>query len=86
MSTILYFSADWCGPCKAMKPIIEEFEQNNTEPEIIKIDADDNFVLAQEHKVSAIPTFILLSAEGEELNRHRGPMNKTKFADFAFGE
>lgn len=86
MSTVLYFSAQWCGPCKAMKPIIEDFEQEYTEPAIIKVDADDEFKLAQEHKIQAVPTFILLSAEGEELNRWKGPMNKEKFKKFALGE
>lgn len=86
MSTVLYFSAQWCGPCKAMKPIIEEFEQEYLEPAIIKVDADDEFKLAQEHKIQAVPTFILLSAEGEEIRRHRGPMNKVKFENFALGE
>jgi len=86
MSTVLYFSADWCGPCKAMKPIIEEFEQNNLEPAVIKIDVDEDFTIAQEYNVSGIPTFILLSALGEELKRKRGPMNKVNFEEFALGE
>ncbi len=86
MSTVLYFSADWCGPCKAMKPIVEDFEQNYSEPAIIKVDADEEFKLAQQYNLSAIPTFILLSSEGEEIRRHRGPMNKAKFEDFALGE
>jgi thioredoxin 1 len=86
MSTILYFSAQWCGPCKAMKPIIEEFEQEYSEPAIIRIDADDEFKLAQEHKIQAIPSFILLSEDGKEIKRHKGPMNKGKFEEFALGE
>jgi thioredoxin 1 len=86
MSTVLYFSAQWCGPCKAMKPIVEEFEAEYSEPAVIKIDADDEFKLAQEHKIQAVPTFILLSEEGEEIRRHKGPMNQKKFEEFALGE
>lgn len=86
MSKILYFSADWCGPCKAMKPIIEEFEQNHSEPVIVRLDADEEFKLAQDHNVAAIPTFILLSEDGTEIRRNKGAMNKAKFELFALGE
>jgi thioredoxin 1 len=86
MSTVLYFTAQWCGPCKAMKPIVEEFEKEYSQTSVIRIDADDEFKLAQEHKIQAVPTFILLSEEGEELNRWKGPMNKEKFKKFALGE
>lgn len=86
MSKVLYFSAEWCNPCRAMKPIVEDFEQSYTDPVIIKVDADEEFELAREFSVSSIPTFILLSDEEEEVRRHKGVLNQSKFAAFALGE
>jgi thioredoxin 1 len=86
MSKVLYFSAEWCGPCKAMKPIISKFEEEHPDFQIEKIDADDNYKLAAEHNVRAIPTFILLGDNGEELKRKQGAFNATAFNEFIYGE
>lgn len=86
MSKIIYFSAQWCGPCRAMKPIIEEFETNHTDIEIVKIDADEEFEMAQQYKITSIPTFILLDEEGTEVNRKRGAFSMPALIEFAYGE
>lgn len=86
MSKVLYFSAEWCGPCRAMAPIIEKFLEDNEDAVITKIDADEESELVIQHKVSSIPTFILLSDSDEEINRHRGAMNANAFAEFVNGE
>ncbi len=85
MKKILYFSADWCGPCKAMKPIIEKFEQEHSDVEIVRIDADEESGLCIKYSISSVPTFILLS-EDEEVNRKRGAFNEKALLEFVYGE
>lgn len=86
MSKVLYFSADWCGPCKAMKPIVEKFQEEHSNPEVVRVDADQEFELAQQYKISSVPTFILIDEDGNEINRHRGVLNQSNFEVFALGE
>lgn len=86
MSKVLYFSAIWCGPCKAMKPVLAKFEEEHPDFEIVKIDADDNFQLAIDHKIRAVPTFLLIGDDGEELKRKQGPLNESALIDFIYGE
>jgi thioredoxin 1 len=86
MSKVLYFSAEWCNPCKAMKPIIEKFEEDHSDVQIIRIDADDQLELVKNHSVQSIPTFILINENEEEVKRHRGAMNELTFNTFIYGE
>lgn len=70
-----YF-AEWCGPCKMLAPIIEklapEFEGK---VKIVKVDIDDQTELAQEQKVSSIPTLIAYKG-GQEHERIVGFQNE----------
>lgn len=86
MSKVLYFSAEWCNPCKAMKPIIQKFEENHSDVEIVKIDADNELALVKKYGIKSIPTFILLDTDEEEINRHGGAMNELSFNTFIYGE
>jgi thioredoxin 1 len=54
------FSAEWCGPCKQLKPILEQVKSKvGEQAKIIKIDVDKNRSLADKFQIRSVPTLIL---------------------------
>ena len=75
--TIVDFFANWCGPCRKLSPIIEEIEQELSDKvKFAKIDTDNNIELAQQYKISGIPT-LLVFKNGELVERMVGLMPKS---------
>ena len=73
MKEFLYFSADWCAPCKQLSPIMEQINQEGML--VRKINVDTNSQLAAQYQVKSIPTVILLKF-GNEVGRKVGNSNK----------
>jgi thioredoxin 1 len=58
---IAYFSAPWCGPCKALGPVLEQIDAEKSDVlEVIKIDIDEEPELAQAYQISSIPVMKII--------------------------
>jgi thioredoxin 1 len=54
------FSAEWCGPCKMMKPVLEQLKRSMTDKiRILKIDVDKHSELALKYNIRSVPALML---------------------------
>lgn len=66
------FTAAWCGPCKMMKPVLEELHRRKGDRlRIIKVDIDQSPAAAQAYQVQSVPT-LMLYQKGKQLWRQSG--------------
>lgn len=66
------FSAEWCQPCKLMKPILEELhEKMGNQVRILKVDVDKSPLVSSVYNVTSVPTLILFQ-KGNILWRQPG--------------
>ena len=83
MRKILYFTASWCAPCKALSPIMDSLQgQINFD----KIDVDSNTDLSAQYGVRGVPSLILLDETGEVKGRLVGLQSKEQILNFYNGQ
>ncbi|MFW6171555.1 MAG: thioredoxin [Planctomycetota bacterium] len=68
---VVDFYADWCGPCKQVAPLLDEFAQERTGIRVVKVNIDHEQQLAREYRVKSIPT-VMVFKKGDLVAEHTG--------------
>ena len=81
MLEVKKFEADWCGPCKALKPILENVSSKfgNT-VNLSYINIDEQFEVAQKYHVRSVPT-VIIEKNGVEVNRFVGVQSELAYTN-----
>jgi thioredoxin-like negative regulator of GroEL len=80
MKHVLYFTADWCNPCKKVKPIVEEMNRESI-TKFQMIDVDSEIELVKRFDIKSVPTFILIE-DGVEVKRITGAQTRAQLENF----
>lgn len=73
MRQIKYFSAQWCGPCRVFKPVMQELQNEGLNIQFL--DTDTDLYEAKTFNIMSVPTCILLE-NGKEIDRWSGAVSK----------
>lgn len=68
---LIDFNAEWCGPCKMLRPILDKYAEEHENAKIVSINVDNNSELAKKYNVFSIPCLVLIK-DKEEINRSVG--------------
>lgn len=80
MNTILYFTAEWCGPCKKTRPIVEELNREQVDTRFYIIDVDIEMEMAKDFEIQSVPTFIVIN-DNTEIYRTTGAKTRQQLEE-----
>lgn len=63
MPVLLEFYADWCGPCKAQLPVLEQAAEEACDVRFCKVNVDEDPKLAERFGVTQVPTMLVMNGE-----------------------
>lgn len=68
---VVDFWAPWCGPCKMLAPVMDELSQQMEGVKIVKVNIEENRVLAEDYNIASIPNLTIFKG-GEPVNSMTG--------------
>ncbi len=72
---LLDFYADWCGPCQALSPILEEVASETTGFKVLKVNIDQQPELTRQYHIMSVPTLMVIK-DGKPTGRTSGLLSK----------
>jgi thioredoxin 1 len=80
------FFADWCGPCKAMAPALEQVAtEMKGKVKVVKLDVDANPTVTQKYRIQAMPTLMIFKDGKVAAQRVGALVQKKQLADWITG-
>lgn len=80
-TALLYFGATWCGPCRMLRPVVEQISKEKPDFDILKVDVDEAKEIADEYNVRGIPALVMIT-DGVEVARKTGYTTKIVIENF----
>jgi thioredoxin 1 len=80
MKSILYFTADWCNPCKKTKPIVEQLNTEQIMAKFFIIDVDSDIERTKDFEIRSVPTFVVLK-DNKEIHRVTGAQTRQQLEE-----
>lgn len=74
-NVIIDFYANWCGPCRMLRPILEEVARENPNLKIVSINVDEEKSLTKDYNIFSIPCLVFIKS-GKKIKRNAGLVTK----------
>ena len=87
---VIKFSASWCGPCKAYRPIFEKVSKNDNFKGIkfteMDIESDEAAPLVEKYGIKGVPATMIVDEDREPIKQVLGPIPETNLIELIKGE